>query len=171
MISPLLERLKTDYFNFSVGFHHSPAAVRLSVLKTRDVRHLAAALRFGAVTETMIRDFVSSIVSEFSKGRRLPNDLALAAIAVVLELRPTHFAEEYLHDLARLNLAEMRTSINVARECLKNKCSVPKHQAKSFTFPSNDRFPTQNWVQVRRRRRISVSPRSVSRYSACLETP
>jgi hypothetical protein len=176
MISPLLERLRTDDFHFSIGFHHSPAAVRRSLLMSQDVRHVAAALRFGAITQSMISDFVSTVMSDFSRGCRLPNDLALAAIAIVLELRPTAFAEEYLHDLARLELTEMRISISVARECLKNKCSVPKHQAKSFTFPSNERPPIQPRMQMPQRVRLSrrvrliVSTRRVSRYSECVET-
>ena len=40
-------------------------------------------------------------------------------------------------------LSEMSVSIFVARECLKNRCSVPKHQAKKFKFPSTDRPPTE----------------------------
>jgi hypothetical protein len=171
MNAPALERLKTDEFHFSIGFHHSPGALRRKLLISPDVRRLAGALRFGAITERMISDFVSSVMSEFCKGHRLPNDLALAALAIVLELRPTDFAEEYLHDLARLKLAELSTSINVARECLKNRCSVPKHQAKSFTFPSTkDNLPVAHWVQSRLRPRVLVTPRFVSRYPACLET-
>ncbi len=125
MNSPLLERLKTDDFNLSIGFHHSPARVLRHLLISQDVLHVAAAHRFGAITQSMIRDFVSSIAAEFSRGCRLSNDLALAAVAIVLELRPTGFADEYLHGLARLELTEMRISISVARECLKNECSVP----------------------------------------------
>jgi hypothetical protein len=72
----------------------------------------------------MIRVFISSVMSEFSKGHLLPNDLALAALAVVFELRPTDFAEEFLCDLARLQLPEMTTSILVAREYLRNRYSA-----------------------------------------------
>ena len=58
---------------------------------------------------------------EFSKRRRLPNSLALAALAVILEHRATDFAEEFLHDLSRLRLSELSAAIYVARECLKNR--------------------------------------------------
>ena len=163
----LLERLRGDDFNFSIGFLHSPAAVRRSLMKSPFVRHVAAALRFGAITEGIIQEFVSSIMAEFTNGLRLQNDLALAALAVALELRPTEFAEEYLHDLARLDLAEMRTSINVARECLKSRCSVPKHQAKSFVFPSNEKPPSRPLVSRQRRWGDGLPPRSVSRYPEC----
>lgn len=170
MTSSLLERLKSDEFNLSVGFLHTPAAVRRSLLKSHHVRLVAAALRYGAITEVMIREFVSSIMVGFSRGRRLPNDLALAALAVVLERRPTDFAKEYLYDLARLEIAEMRTSISVARECLKILCSVPKHQAKSFTFPSRDRPPSRPMDFKPRRWGVGLSPRRVSRYPECAGT-
>jgi hypothetical protein len=170
MIPLLLERLKTDEFSFAVGFHHSTGSVRRKLLNSVDVRRVAAAVRFGAITESMINEFVSSVMLEYRRGHRLPDDLALAALAIVLERRPTDFAEEYLHDLARLKLAEMSTSINVARECLKNRCSVPKHQARSFNFPSDHKPPTAHWVQILLRPRVPVSPRFVSQYPECLGT-
>lgn len=165
-----LALLKTDEFNFSIGFHHTPAVVRRRLLMSPIVRHVAAALRFGAITEAMLREFVGSIMSEFTAGRRLPNDLALAAVAVVLELRPTDFAGEYLHDLVRLRLSEMTVSIFVARECLKNRCSVPKHQTKTFVFPSASRPPRELRVSMQRRRVFTMSPRLVASYSAYIET-
>jgi hypothetical protein len=170
MTAPLLALLKTDEFHFSIGFHHTPAIVRRRLLTSPVVRHLAAALRFGAITEGMLREFIATIMSQFTKGRRLPNDLALAAVAVVLELRPTDFADEYLHDLARLRLSEMTLSILVARECLKNRCSVPKHQAKKFKFPSGERPPTELRASIQQRQVRTVSPRLVKAYSANRET-
>ncbi len=170
MIPPALALLKTDEFNFSIGFHHTPAVVRRKLLTSPFVRHVAGALRFGAITEGMLREFVASIMSEFTRGRRLPNDLALAAIAVVLELRPTEFAGEYLHDLARLRLSEMTGSIFVARECLKNRCSLPNHQAKTFAFPSGGRLPSELRVSIQLRRACTMSTRLVASYSEFIET-
>jgi hypothetical protein len=121
MLSPLLEQLTKDDFHISIGFIHAPASVRRALLRSNDVRWVAMALRYGLITEEMIREFTSRVMGEFAKGQRLPNDLALAALAVVLERRPTSFAEEYLLDLARLNLAEMVVSIAIARECLSNR--------------------------------------------------
>ncbi len=167
MTSPLLDRLKSDDFNFAIGFLHTPATVRRGLLQSPFVRHVAAALRFGSITEGMLRKFVSSIMRDFSAGHRLRNDLALAALAVVLELRPTDFAEEYLHDLARLGLAEMSTSINVARECLKNRCSVPKHQAKSFTFPAHAKPHIRFLMHKERQWGAGRTPRFVLQYSEC----
>src|SRR5271166_2085536 len=117
--SPLLEKLLTDDFSDSVGFILPPAPMRLVLLRHKDVTAVKAALRHGELTETMIRDFASALASEFLKGQPLRGDLALAAIAVVLEHWPKDFAEEYLCHLARLELPEMATSLRVARECLK----------------------------------------------------
>ncbi len=163
----LLESLKEDGFDLSIGFIHTPAAARRALQKSVAVRRIALALRYGAITENMLREFVSSIVGGFSQGRRLQHDLALAAIAVVLERRPTDFAEEYLHDLARLKLTEMSTSIFVARQCLKGRYSMPKHQAVSFAFPSKNRPIHRALTAAPRRWSDGLRPRSAIRYPKC----
>ncbi|HWE36573.1 MAG TPA: hypothetical protein VG406_08405 [Isosphaeraceae bacterium] len=165
-LHPLLDRLKGDEFDLAIGFLPAPAALRRLLQRSADVRRVAGALRYGAITEGMIREFVASIVAEFRPGRRLDDDLALAALAVVLELRPTDFAEEYLHDLARLELAEMGTSTAVARECLRCRYAVPKHEARSFVYPSVGPSPPRacwvplprDWGDERRGRRAARFP-------------
>jgi hypothetical protein len=57
-------------------------------------------------------------MNDLRRGECFPHDLALAALAVALEYRPTPFAKEYLRDLSRLRLAEMSTSVRLAQECL-----------------------------------------------------
>jgi hypothetical protein len=170
MRSPgVLDQLKSEDFNHSIGFLHTPATVRRKLQKCSYVRRMAAALRFGSVTEMMVREFVSAIMEGYSRGRRLPNDLALAALAVMMEIRTTDFAEEYLIDLARLRLPEMSTSIHVARECLKYRYAVPKHQAKSFALPSNEKPPTRFFVSKQRQWRDTRSPGRTYRYSGFVE--
>jgi hypothetical protein len=170
MISPLLERLKSNEFEVAIGFLHTPASVRKALLNSLDIRRLALAFRCGEVTDEMIREFVSSIVGGFSKGRRLPNDLALAALAVVLEIRPTKFAEEYLHDLSRLRLAEMKISTHVACECLRNRYLVPKHESRSFGFPRRVQG-TPRLLRVSQRLWVDgTRPRTGTRYSARVGT-
>jgi len=47
-------------------------------------------------------------MSEFQRGTQFPHELALAALAVMLESRRTKFAEDFLLDLARLGkISEM----------------------------------------------------------------
>src|SRR5271165_823396 len=116
----LLNSLTHDSFHDSVGLCEIPAVLRRTLQRSPLVQRIARALRSGEITEKTIRAFVSSLTAEFSKGRRLPNSLALAALCVVLEHRVTDFAEEFLHDLSRLRLSELGAAAYVARECLKN---------------------------------------------------
>ena len=139
MIPLVLYRLTQDEFETSIGFLRTPESVRSALLKSPDVLGVAMALRNGEITEDMIRDFIALVTSEYSRNQRLPHDLALAALAVVLELRPTRFAEEYLLDLGRLKLAEMSVSTNVARVCLKNTYAVAKNEARLFTWRTKSR--------------------------------
>jgi hypothetical protein len=143
MSSRVLEYLKTPQFYGSVGLVQTPAPLRYVLKRLPGVRQIAIALQHGSITESMIRSFISSIVREYREGYRLPGELALAALAVVLELRPTDFAEEYLQDLAGLHLVEMIVSANVARECLKYRRALPKHQSRSFTYPTGKLIPRQ----------------------------
>jgi hypothetical protein len=172
MLPPLFTRLCSDEFIFSIGFLHTPSSVRKRLLESPTVRELSSVLRFGGITEELIRSFVSFATNGLVVGRRLPSDLALAAIAVALELRPTEFAEEYLHDLARIRLPfpEMGVSIRVARECLKLRCEVPKHQRKSFRFPGKERAGGESFVVENRRfQAVFLRPR-VSAYPTCVDT-
>jgi hypothetical protein len=143
-MSPLLEYLLTDDFGDAVGFALPPAALRLVLHRQRPVRDIAAALRHGQVKEAEIRNFASALATEFHNGVPLRGDLALAAIAVVLEHWPTDFAEEYLCHLARLQLPEMGTSLRVARECLKNRYVLPRNQVRT------DRYQKGRVLQSRR---------------------
>jgi hypothetical protein len=92
-------------------------------------------VRRGQVSDAMLREFVAEMMADFERGRQLPADVTLAALATALESSNADFAEEYLCDLARLQLAEMPMSIRVARECLKVRCGLPKNEIRRFTYP------------------------------------
>lgn len=170
MMPTLLDRLTDDEFHLSLGFMHTPAAIRRALLRSPDVKRLAAAIRYGLIHEDVIGRFVGSVTGPFEKGRRLPDDLALAALAVVLERRPTAFAEEFLHDLSRLDLTEMRLSIGVARECLANRYSLPKHQARSDVFPrATQSAPARPCAVMPRGWGLVRTPRTAARYGRHLE--
>ena len=121
MSTPLLGRLKPDILFSSLGPLPPPAVLRRALQRVPDVVRAAWALRRGQITERMVREFVAAATSEYQRGRQLPSDATLAALAVALEPCGREFADEFLHDLARLKLAEMPTSIRVARECLKSR--------------------------------------------------
>ncbi len=130
----VLERLKSDEFALSVGFLCTAGPLRRFLRKTEDVAGIQRALRQGAITEETIRSFVSDLMSDLRRGERFPHELPLAALAVVLEMRSTEFAEEFLHDLSRLRLAEMSLCIRVARECLRHRVSLPQNSGKVFVL-------------------------------------
>jgi len=136
MTSSLLDSLTHANFQQSVGFILPPRAFRRVLLKNKTVRLLDEAIRVGQITEQAVRDFASSQAIQYKVGESLPGDIALAALAVALESNPAHFAEEYLCDLARLHLPEMATSTRIARECWKERCSLPKNEIKNFIFPA-----------------------------------
>jgi hypothetical protein len=129
--------LKSEEFEVEVGHILPAAALRVRLHSLPEVRRAIAVLNQGALSENGIRRFVATLMAEFRPGQRFPYDLGLAALAVVLERRPTEFADEYLRHLARLKLAEMPVSIRVARECLKHRAeSVPRNQYKRDEYAS-----------------------------------
>lgn len=141
MACNLLEQLTFNDFYLSLGFILPPPSMRRLLLASKEVQRVQESLRSGEITEAMIRDFVASLMGSLKKGLRFPHDLALASLAVALERRPTDFAEEYLCDLARLRLAEMSTSISVARECLKQRFCVTKNLFRFFQYGHPQKKP------------------------------
>jgi hypothetical protein len=143
MCRRLLEELISDSFVLSLGFLSTAAALRRQLLRTKEVREIREAFRQGAITEEAIREFVSRLLAGFRVGSRFENEMALSALAVVLERRATDFAEEFLLDLAKLKLAEMPLCIRVARECLKDRVTITQNRARVFppwTLPSKISF-------------------------------
>ena len=129
-----LNQLTREEYSANLGFFHSPRVMRKALQNSADVQRVATDLSRGIITEELIRQFVSTLVDKFIPGERFADDLALAALAVVLELRETDFSEDYLFGLARLKLAEIPIGIQVARECLKNRHSMPKNEVRAFRF-------------------------------------
>jgi hypothetical protein len=143
MCQKLLDELKSESFVLSAGFLSTPRAVRRFLSQAKEIRELREALRKGSIAEETIREFVSSLMAGFRVGQRFEHELALAGLAVVLERRPTEFAEEFLHDLATLRLAEMPLSIRVARECLTQRTTMTRNKGRDFRPPAWARFVFQ----------------------------
>lgn len=147
----VLEQLCSDDFAVSVGFHSNPAALRRRLARMGEVAAIREALQQGAISEQTIRRFVSHLVEDFTSGEHFVHEDALAALCVALERRPTDFAEEFLHDLSRLRLAEMSLCIRVSRECQKHRGSVGRRTVKVFQFldrGSAAAFPMQTSARV-----------------------
>ena len=79
----------------------------------------------------------------------LANETGLAALAVALETCPHEYAEQYLHDLAKLRLAEVGTAIRVARECLRERYLRPRTETRSFAYPVRPGRVTVGFVVTR----------------------
>jgi hypothetical protein len=133
MCRKVFEDLTSDEFILSAGLVSTPEALRRFLLRSHAIHGIRESLRQGLITDETIREFISSLMKEFSVGRRFAHEMALAALAVALERRPTNYAEEFLSDLAKLRLAEMPLCIRVARECLKHRATVARNAHKDFS--------------------------------------
>ena len=89
MTVELLERLKSDAFAAEAVFLSTPSALRRFLVGTTEVAAIKQALRQGGITEDSLRRFVADLMTDLRRGERFPHELPLAALAVVLERRPT----------------------------------------------------------------------------------
>ncbi|HVA46888.1 MAG TPA: hypothetical protein VNH11_11025 [Pirellulales bacterium] len=117
-------------FSGTVASLPNPAAVRRYLARSPEVIELRQALSTGELADDATRQFVNSLMSDFQPGKRFHHEPAVAAVCVALETRAGNFAEEYTHDLAQLELAEMPTAIQVAR------LSLDERQRLSVTPPT-----------------------------------
>ncbi len=157
MCQKLLDELTSESFILSAGFLSAPRALRRFLLQAKEIRDLRETLRRGAIGDDTIRGFVSSLMAGFRVGCRFEHELALAALAVVLEKRPTRFAEEFLHDLAKLRLAEMPLAIRIARECLSQRTTMTRNKRRNFRPPQWSHFRFQS-IKVGRRSSARAVP-------------
>jgi len=132
MSMSVLRELLSDEFELAVGFVGTPSAAHWLLGRMPQVRAIRQSLRQEALTDETIRRFASGLLWDLRRGERLPHELAIAALAVALEMRPTDFAEEFLRDLSRLKLAEMSLCIRVARECLARRVAIARTTERKF---------------------------------------
>lgn len=151
----VLENLKTDAFTLKFSFISNPIAVHRALQRSVDVENIRLALGSGEITEATLRAFCASVLSELEPGKRLPQELAIAAIAVALETRATSFAEEYVLDLARLDLAELPIAIRVARQACRERMTLPANRTKVFTL-DNEETSAGDWRPAPNPREVSV---------------
>jgi hypothetical protein len=65
-----------------------------------------------------------------------------------LENRPTAFSEEFVMDLARLELAELPIAIRVAREACKEHQKLARNRSKSVSVGNADGWQPERLRQV-----------------------
>jgi hypothetical protein len=132
MSAAVLEHLKSEEFALSVGFLSTAPALRRFLARSGEIRDIREGLRQGAISDDTLRRFVSSLLQDFQRDERFRHELAVAAVAVAIERRDTDFAEEFLHDLAHLKVAEISLCAQVARECLDHRVSVIRDVPRVF---------------------------------------
>jgi hypothetical protein len=158
-----LEDLLSDGFLADIGIVSSAKTLRRCLTNSAYVDGLRRAIAGGAIREETIRRFCDELMVDFERNVRFPHEYALAALAVALEDRKTDFVEEFLLDLARLNIVEMPFAPEVARGSLnhwrklpraRTRTSAPFGQAKiSVSF---QRYWAQRARYVSVRNRIAV---------------
>jgi len=140
MIRPdeLLRRLTTVEFESDL-VASTPRVLRHLLLKHDALRDLRKAYDSGCLLDEQLRTFVNDLLREGAACDRFPYQVALAAIAVMLEARFSLFAEEYLSDLSRIRSDRFSVAARVARECL------AAH--KQATGTDVRRFPPQGQIR------------------------
>jgi hypothetical protein len=132
-----LERVSSDEFQSGFGLISTDAAVYRALRRSSAVADVRAALTSGKLQENQIRHFVATLLRDWSPDLLFPHDTTLAALAVVMEDRWSDFADEYLHDLARLDCAEFSLAPRVARLCLATRSSAALNRSHRFVVAPN----------------------------------
>jgi hypothetical protein len=156
MIHRSLSDLTDDSFVIDYSVISSPPALHRALRASKQVEHLRIALGRGELTEKSLRDSVATLLRDLEYGKKFPHDLALATIAVALETRPTAFAEEYVLDLARLDLAEFPMAIRVARLASLERAKLTANKTKSFLWTIGE-ISFIEWQRAPEPHPISVS--------------
>jgi len=143
-----LDGLLSDDFIAEVGVVSSPRGLRRAIYKSDRVAVLRRAISCGSITETDIRQFTERLMKDFSRGEKFPHELALAALAIALENRRTEFAEEYLLDLARLNIVEMSLAPGVARDSVRHWRQLPRTRVRRIAPTWGARKPNPSQSQT-----------------------
>jgi hypothetical protein len=128
----VLENLKHVDFASRYGVVSNPRALHWALSRSSEVRDVRAALNSGAITEVSIQRFAAELLGKLTYGELFPFDIALATLAVVLEIRAGSFAEEFIFDLARLELAELPMSIRVARQSAHRQLAIAGNKSRTI---------------------------------------
>jgi hypothetical protein len=132
MFASELTALSGDDFETAFGLAACAEGLHRALHRSPTVRAARGALASGRFDDNDVREFANHLLLRWEAGRLFPHDLSLAAIAVLLEDRFSDFADEYLHDLARLNVAELPKSSRVARISLKSRSQSTSSRSRRF---------------------------------------
>lgn len=140
----LLERLRSDEFEVPL-VASTPRVLRQTLLRCPEIRKLRDAYDAGCLPDEQIRSFVDYLMRDGARGDRFPYQVAVAAIAVMLELRFSPFADEYLSDLSRIRSERFSLASRVARECLDSRATRIGTNVREFCYPNTNVEMTVQW--------------------------
>lgn len=131
MSSEILERIASVEFEAEI-VASTPRVLRELLRRSRDVIELRERYDGGFVADETLRGFVDLLLERGASCARFPHQIALSAIAVMLEDRFTAFAGEYLSDLARIRSDRFSMASRVAHECLRARMSATQNAHRVF---------------------------------------
>jgi hypothetical protein len=147
MNHPALEALKSDDFLVRLGVTSNARAIHRALERSAEVDLVRLAMYQGQIDEDSLRDFTARLLQTFQPGVLFPYDLSLAALAVVLESRPTRLAEELLSELARVDRPELPLAIRVGQECLRVQSRFAGNISRIFNLVPATLMPS-NWEEA-----------------------
>lgn len=128
----ILNKIKSEDFIIDLGYQ-LPARPMHKVLSERsETLMFRESYQNGSIEEQEIKNFVYDLLKDFKYGENFYNDLTLATIAVALEKCYTDFAKEYLYDLSKLELTELKLAAEVAKVCLMERERYPSNLYKHY---------------------------------------
>ena len=110
-----LDQLLSQEFELSMFFYATPSALRRQLQKSAETHEVRRALAFGLISEETFERFIEYITAHIKQKQKFRYEIALAAVVVALEDRPTKFVEAFLREFAEIKAIEIRLSAGVAR--------------------------------------------------------
>jgi hypothetical protein len=127
----VLERLCSPEFLFQFAAASTPQAIRDIIRRSDEFRLLREKYESGTIPDTGLKNWVNELLLTFWIGEVFENEIALCAVAVLLESYSTDFAEEYLSSLSKLQAPELSLAMGVANRCLRIRSQITtKHFAR-----------------------------------------
>jgi len=116
-VRELLERITTPDFEITL-VAATPGILRKMLLRKREVVQLRELYATGSFSDQQIESFVTELLEAEGSRKRFPYQVALAALATVLEDYFSKLAKEYIENLAGVRASSFSTAAGVARESL-----------------------------------------------------
>lgn len=130
-MNPLLDAIQPDKIEvewWALGFAQ---AFRSFLEKQDRVLKIREGYRRGDLTVDQVREFVETILQiHFKKGFQFWGERTLSALVVALEPIRDNFTDEFINDLAALNIAEITLANRVARLCKEKRESDERTERK-----------------------------------------